>query len=115
MQFVLLYLRSDSTTVPLAATKLRGPRDAFKKGFQKISFVSFLKKDNIMKNTAKTKSGFSCDLFITHQGREVSLNRATRGRIVSKAKRIIYSLQHNNNSKYRTTSFRALPSISTSS
>ena len=29
------YLMSDSTTVPLAAAKIRGPRDAFKKGFQK--------------------------------------------------------------------------------
>ena len=31
--FALLYLRSDSTTVPLAAAKLSCPRDASKKVF----------------------------------------------------------------------------------
>ena len=37
-EFALPYLRSDSTTVPLADAKLSGPRDAFKKGFQITSF-----------------------------------------------------------------------------
>ena len=43
--FAFLDLRSDSTTVPLVAAKLGGPRDAFHKGFQKISFLSILKKE----------------------------------------------------------------------
>ena len=89
--FPLLHLRSslsDSTTVPLAAAKFRGQRDAFNKGFQKKSFLSFLERDIIMKNPAKTKTGFSCDLYLTHQGRKESSNRSTRGRIVNKAKRI---------------------------
>ena len=40
--FALLYLRSDSTTVPLADAKLSGSelRDAFNKGFQITSFLS---------------------------------------------------------------------------
>ena len=82
--FALLYFLSDSTTVPLAAAKFRGPRDALKKGLQKVSFLSFLKRDDIIMNPAKTK----IDLSLMHQGRESSSNRATRGRIVTKAKRI---------------------------
>ena len=57
--FALLYFLSDSTTVPLAAAKFRGPRNAFKKGFQKTFFFSFLKRDDIIKNPAKAKNGFS--------------------------------------------------------
>ena len=41
MVFALLHLLSYSTTVPLAAAKLRGPRDAFKKGFKKFFFELF--------------------------------------------------------------------------
>ena len=38
--FASLFLRSDSTTVPLAAEKLTDPRDDFKKGFQKMFFLN---------------------------------------------------------------------------
>ena len=84
---LLLYLLSYFTTVPLQAAKLRGPNDAFKKVFKKFFFY-FLKRDDIIGNTAKAKSGFSCDLFSMHQGRAASSNQTTRGRIVNKAKRI---------------------------
>ena len=50
--FALLYLPSDSTTVPLADAKLSGPLDAFKKGSQITSFLSILKKDDILWNPA---------------------------------------------------------------
>ena len=50
-QSALLYLRSDSTTVPLAAAKLCGLGDAFKKGLQKVSFLGLLKRDySILRN-----------------------------------------------------------------
>ena len=77
----MINLRSDSTTVPIADAKLSGPRDSFKKGFQKTSFFCLLKRDDMI-------FSFSCDLFVMHQGRSVSSNRATRERIVNKVKRI---------------------------
>ena len=80
--FALLYLRSDSTTVPLANAKLSGPCDAFKIRLLNNFFLSLLKRDDI-------KFSFSCGFFVMHQVRLVSLNRATRGRIVNKAKRIV--------------------------
>ena len=40
----LLYLRSDSTTVPLAAAKLRGMGDAFKKRSLKSVFFELIEK-----------------------------------------------------------------------
>ena len=48
--FALIYLRTDSTTVTLADAKLSGPRDAFKKVFQIMSFLSLLKRDDIKWN-----------------------------------------------------------------
>ena len=65
MKFTLLYLPSDSTTVPLADAKFSGPRDAFKKGFQILSFLSPLKRDDIIWNPATRP-------FFMHQGRSVS-------------------------------------------
>ena len=57
----LLYLRSDSTTMPLAVPKLRGTGDAFK-GLQKVSFLSLLKRDDyILRN-----------LLLVHQVRAVA-------------------------------------------
>ena len=81
--FALLYLRSDSTTrtVPLADAKLSGPSDSFEKRLLNSIFLSLLKRDDII-------FSFSCYLFVMHQGRSVSSNRATRGQIVNKAKRI---------------------------
>ena len=43
-KFALLYLWSDSTTVPLADENFGSPRDAFKKGFQKHIFVELIEK-----------------------------------------------------------------------
>ena len=57
-RIALLYLRSDSTTVPLAAAKLSGPRDAFKKGSQITSFLSLLKRDDTIRNPNMTKGGW---------------------------------------------------------
>ena len=57
-----------ATTVPLAAAKLGCPRDAFQKGFQKISFLSLLKGDDILLNPATTKDRSSCYLFLKHKG-----------------------------------------------
>ena len=51
-EFALLYLRSDSTTVPLADAKLSGPRDAFKEGLQRTSFLSLLKRVVMISNPA---------------------------------------------------------------
>ena len=59
-QFALLYLQSDSTTGPLADAKLSGPPDAFKKGCQITSFLSLLKRDDIIWSPATIKDGFSC-------------------------------------------------------
>ena len=39
--FALLYLWSDSTTVPLADAKLSGPRDAFEKMLLIASFSAY--------------------------------------------------------------------------
>ena len=74
--FALLYLWSDSTTDYSASRCLC---DAFKKGLQKVSFLSFLKRDYIIRNITQTKNGFS---FLMHQGRNVSSNRATRATLV---------------------------------
>ena len=81
LHIALLYLRSDSTTVHLADAKLSGQRDAFEKSLLNSIFLSLLKRDDII-------FIFSCDLFVMHQGRSVSSNPGTRGRIVNKAKRI---------------------------
>ena len=75
------YLQSDSTTVPLANSKLSGRRDAFKKDFQIASFLSLLKREDIIWNPAMRP-------FLIHQGRLVSSNRVTRGRIVNNSKPI---------------------------
>ena len=88
----MLYLRSDSTTVPLADAKLRGPSDAFKKGFQTTSSLGLLKSDDIICNPAITKDGFICDLYLMYHDRSVTSNRGTRGQIVNKAKRIFNCL-----------------------
>ena len=61
--FALLYLPSDSTTVPLADVKLSGQRDAFKKGVQITSFFSILKRDEMIWNHA-TQPSFSASDFI---------------------------------------------------
>ena len=44
---------------------------------------------------------FSCDLFVMHQGRSVSSNRATRGRIVNKVKRMMAIFRQALFSKWR--------------
>ena len=49
--------------------------------YYSASFFSLLKRDDII-------FSFSCDLFVMHQGRSVSSNRATRGRIVKKANKV---------------------------
>ena len=69
--FALLYLRSDSNTVPLADAKLSGQLMLLKKSCYIASFLSLLKRDDII-------ISFSCDLFVMHQGRPVSSNRANR-------------------------------------
>ena len=42
--FALLYLRSDSTTVPLSDAKLSGPRDAFEKKLLNCIFFELIEK-----------------------------------------------------------------------
>ena len=42
--FALLYLRSDSTTVPLADAKLSGQRDAFEKRLLNSIFFELIEK-----------------------------------------------------------------------
>ena len=81
-QFALLYLRSDSTTVPIADAKLSGPRDAFEKRLLNSTFFELIEKrwHNIQ---------FQLRPFLMLQGHSVSSNRDTRGRILNKAKRIV--------------------------
>jgi len=70
-KFALLYLLSDSTTVPLADAKLSGPCDAFKKGLQLKYFLSLLKRDDIIWNPATrpffNASGPLCNFKSSHQ------------------------------------------------
>ena len=77
IRFALFTVRFYYSAVPLADAKLSGPRDAFKKGLQITSFLSLLKRDDIIWNLAMRP--------LMHQGRFVTSNRATRGRIVNNA------------------------------
>ena len=61
--------------------------------------MSLLKTDDMI-------FSFSCDLSLMHQGRPVSSNRATRGRIVNKAKRI-RTLESRNSLKFQNISHRS--------
>ena len=58
-----------------------------KKIFQIASFLSLLKKDDMIWNPATA-------LFLMYQGRLVILNQSTRGRIVNKAKRLDNKQDH---------------------
>ena len=74
-KLALLYLRSDSTRVPLADAKLSGPLDAFKKGLEITYLLSLLKRDDVKWNPATRPffdaSGPLCSFKSSHQ-------RATR-------------------------------------
>ena len=76
----LLYLQSDSTTVPLADAKLRGPRDAFKKGLQKVFILNLLKRDDIIRFPAEKSlfnvSGPRCKFESSHQRANRKLSKA---------------------------------------
>ena len=68
------------TYTVIRGIRVNGPRDAFKKGLQITSFLSLLKRDDIIWNPATRP--------LMHQGCFVTSNRATRGQIVNKANRI---------------------------
>ena len=77
---VLVSIRFALFTVRFYYSASRGHKTSrpvwcFKKGFQKISF---LKRDGIIRNLAKSKRGFSYDLLLMHQGRAANSNQTTR-------------------------------------
>ena len=49
--------------MPLADAKLSGQRDAFKKGFQIIYFLSLLKRDDIIWNPVRQKMALVATFF----------------------------------------------------
>ena len=79
--------------MPLAAAKLCGPCDAFKKGLQIVSFLSLLIRDD-------TKINPAVKPFLMQQGIAVSSNRATRGQMINTTKWITRTLGDNQTDSY---------------